>query len=81
MPEKVYRVVVECHINVKASSEKGARANAEVDARYAMEYARYTNAETRIVDHACYGRMSFLAKSAKPAIDQCSPPNEPVVNE
>lgn len=65
MANKVYRVVVECHINVMASSKQHAKEVAEVDARYAMAYTRYTNPETRIVELHNYTRPSFLAKKAE----------------
>ncbi len=76
VPDKIYRVKVECHINVKAGSVQHAKEVAELDTRYAIEYTRYTNPATHIVDHALYDRHSFLAKKA-----ELITPVKPVANE
>jgi hypothetical protein len=76
LADKIYRVVVECHINVKAGSVQHAKEVAELDTRYAIEYARYTNPNAHFVDTIPYKRHGFLAKKVV-LID----PADLVVNE
>lgn len=63
--DKVYRVVVECHIQVRAKSEGQAKALAEVAVRQACEGHSLLFADSPLVFDPEIMRNGFLAGKPK----------------